>query len=275
MSKGGIVRSRQKYEKLLPLALLMTVLFMLAACQQAEDVDRAASTLEAELIMTVRPEPSPNDKSNPADVPDEEPTRQVVPTGQPTATELPAPSESDMEEYVSPTEFFSLMVPAGWSSEETLPGAAFVMANSEEALARFREGGAAEPGDFVMNVGFIPYRLLQTNELRNLDFAYEASPDIFLQSLLPMFRLTGEADMSDVELASLGGKIEAGKVKVSDAGREGTVLMFPAGESVIALISTVGFPGEIGEYQEMTYAIAAEVAFSGAQDTLYGILLGG
>lgn len=269
------MRSRQKYEKLLPLALLMTVLFMLAACQRAEDVDRAASTMEAELIMTVRPEPSPNDKSTPADVPDEEPTRQAVATGQPTATESPAPSESDMEEYVSPTEFFSLMVPAGWSSEETVPGAAFVMANSEEALAHFHEDGAVEPGDFVMNVGFIPYRLLQTNELRNLDFAYDASPDVFLKSLLPMFRLAAETDLGDVELVSLGGELEAGKLIVSGAGREGMVLMFPAGESVIALVSTVGFPGEMYEFQEMAHAVAAEVAFSGVQDPLYGTLLGG
>jgi hypothetical protein len=81
--------------------------------------------------------------------------------------------------------------------------------------------------------------------------------------------------LSDVELVSLSGAQEAGKLAVSDAQREGMVLMFPAGDSVISLVSTVNFPGEADAYQDTAYAIAAGVVFNGEQDALYGTLLGG
>ncbi|HCB48489.1 MAG: hypothetical protein AMJ56_21420 [Anaerolineae bacterium SG8_19] len=269
------MRSKELLQRVLALAVLVVTLFALAACQKAEQIDEAASTLEAELQMTAQPEPSATAPEAPAEEPTEVPTEEAMSDVEPTPTEAPAIATTDMEEYVSTTEFFSLKVPAGWSSEETLPGAAFVVANSEEALARYQDDSTVEPGDFVMNVGFIPYRLLQTNELRNLNFAYDAPPDVFLQSLLPMFRTMGEAVMSDIELVSLSEETEAGRLTVSDAGREGMVLMFAAGDSVIALVSTVGFPGEMDEYQDMAYAVASEVAFSGEQDALYGTLLGG
>ena len=268
---------RRKYllHKVLALAMLAVTLLALTACQKAKQIDEAASTLEAELQMTVQPEPTATAPVAPTEEPTETPTEVAMPDVEPTPSEAPAITATDMEEYVSATEFFSLKVPAGWSSEETLPGAAFIVANSEEALTRYQDGSAVEPDDFVINVGFIPYRLLQTNELRNLNFAYDASPDIFLQSLLPMFRPTGEAVLSDVKLISLSEETEAGSLTVSGEGREGMVLMFTAGDSVIALVSTTGFPGKMDEYQDILYEVAAGVAFSGAQDALYGTLLGG
>jgi hypothetical protein len=81
--------------------------------------------------------------------------------------------------------------------------------------------------------------------------------------------------MGEAELVSLSDERDAGLLKVSDEGREGVVMMFTAGDSVIALVSTVVFPGEMGQLQEIAFSIAAEVVFSGAQDALYGALLGG
>jgi hypothetical protein len=190
---------------------------------EAEEPTEAESTLEVKQQMTAQPEPSATSSEAPVEDPTEVPAEEGMSDVDPTPTEVPAISGTEMKEYVSSTEFFSLKVPSGWSSEETLPGAAFIAANSEEALARYHDDSAFEPGDFVINVGFIPSRLLQTNELRNLNFAYDASPDVFLQSLLPMFRTTGETVLSDVERVSLSEKIDAGRVTVSGAGREGLV----------------------------------------------------
>jgi hypothetical protein len=180
-----------------------------------------------------------------------------------------------MEEFISMTEFFSVKVPAGWSTEEAFPGGAFLMANSEAALERHKSGSAVESGDLVLNIGFLPYRFLETNELGSLDFQFEAPPDVFLHSLLPLFHISGDAVMGEAELVSLSDERDAGLLKVSDEGREGVVMMFAAGDSVIALVSTVVFPGEMGQLQEIAFSIAAEVVFSGAQDALYGALLGG
>jgi hypothetical protein len=180
-----------------------------------------------------------------------------------------------MQEFVSVTEFFSLKIPAGWSTEEAFPGGAFLMANSEAALDRYNNGGAVESGDIVLNVGFLPFVLLQRGELRHLDIQFEATPDVFLQSLLPMFHVTSDAAISDAELVSLSDERDAGMLTVLDDKRDGMILMFVAGDGVIAVVSTVGFLGEMSELREITYAVAADVVFSGAQDALYGALLGG
>lgn len=194
---------------------------------------------------------------------------------EPDATPTVEIRDEDMQEFVSTTEFFRVRVPSGWSTEERVPGSAVVMANSEPALDRYTSGSAVEPGDLVINVGFLPYRLLQSNELRSLDFQYEAPPDVFLQSLLPMFRTDEDLVIGDAELISLNDERDAGMLTVSGEGREGMILMFAAGDGVIALVSTVASPGEMGAFQDISYAVAATVAFSGANDALYGALLGG
>jgi pimeloyl-ACP methyl ester carboxylesterase len=187
-----------------------------------------------------------------------------------------APStELDTKEFASVTGLFSVKVPAGWSVEELVPGGAFVMANSEAALDRYHGSSAVEPGDFVLNVGFLPYALLRSNELSSLNFQFEAPPDVFLRSLLPMFHVAADAVLSEPELISLNDERDAGVLTVSAGGREGMILMFAAGDGVIALVSPIAFPGEMDEFQKIAYSVAAEVVFSGAQDALFGALLGG
>lgn len=202
-------------------------------------------------------------------------TPSPVATQEPDAPSPTVPEDADMQEFVSVTEFFSLKIPAGWSTEEAFPGGAFLMANSEAALDRYNNGGAVESGDIVLNVGFLPFVLLQRGELRHLDIQFEATPDVFLQSLLPMFHVTSDAAISDAELVSLSDERDAGMLTVLDDKRDGMILMFVAGDGVIAVVSTVGFLGEMSELREITYAVAADVVFSGAQDALYGALLGG
>lgn len=180
-------------------------------------------------------------------------------------------------EFVASTGLFSLYVPTGWSTEEVIPGADLVMANSEEALARYSSGKAIEPGDLVVNVGFLPLALLEEKELSHLGIQFEASPDIFLQSLLPMFRVGDEPADSlagKTTLVSLSEGRDAGMLSLSEEGREGLLLMFAAGKDVFAFISATTFPGGMGEFQEITYAVAAGVAYSGSQDALYSSLYG-
>jgi len=180
-------------------------------------------------------------------------------------------------EFVSSTELFSLYVPKGWSMEEVIPGADLVMANSETALTHYRKGSALESGELVLNVGFLPLALLQEKELSHLGIQVEVPPDAFLQSLLPMF-LLGDQPAKEVagkaELVSLSDGSDAGKLSLSENEREGLILVFSAGKDVFAFISATTYPGGMNELQEITYAVAAGVTYSGSQDALYSKLYG-
>ena len=93
-----------------------------------------------------------------------------------------------------------------------------------------------------------------------------------------MFRIGDEpADgiVGETTRVSVADGRDAGLLTVSDGGREGLILVFAAGDGVIALVSAEGYPGEMDAFEEIAYAVAAEVAFSGAQDALYGALYGG
>ena len=177
----------------------------------------------------------------------------------------------------STTDFFSLYIPAGWSTKEIIPGANLVIANNETTLAHYRNGDALESGELVLNVGFLPLALLQEKELSHLGIQTEAPPDVFLQSLLPMFFLGDQPAMDaagEAELVSLGDGRDAGMLKFSEEGREGLILAFPAGKEVFAFISAATYPGGLQEFQEITYAVAAGVTYSGSQDALYSKLYG-
>lgn len=149
------------------------------------------------------------------------------------------------------------------------------MANSEAALDRFNSDSAIESGDVILNIGFLPYELFRQREVVPLDILFEATPDVFLQSLLPMFRIADNAVLSDPELVSLSVERDAGLLTVKEEGREGLILMFEAGDQVVAFVSAIGFPDELDSFQEITYAVSADLAFRGAQEALYGALLGG
>jgi hypothetical protein len=264
------------------LLVLMAALLALAACQDEEELEGAESTSGAEAQVTMQPASSATAPETmakgPSEQPTEEPTEEAASDVEPALSEASATAATELEEYVSVTELFSAKVPAGWSTQEHVPGGGLIMANSGAALERYDSGSAIEPGDFVLNVGFLPLALLQEKDLSHLGFQFEASPEVFLQSLLPMFRI-GNDPAGDVAgeaaLVSVREGRDAGLLTVSYGGREGLILVFPAGDGVIALVSAEGYPGELDALEKIAYAVAAEVAFSGAQDALYGALYGG
>jgi hypothetical protein len=262
------------YQRILLLPLVVAIV-VLAACQRAEEIDEAAATLDAELQMTVRPEPSPTPTEAAAEDPTEEPTEEATQTVEPTATVEPKISFADLEEVVSVTGFFAVKVPAGWSTEEAFPGGAFVMANSLAALDNFTSRGTVESGDLVLNIGFLPFELFRQREVVPLNIQFGAPPDVFMQSVLPIFRAAGDADLSDVELVSISDERDAGMVTISEEGTEGFILMFTAGDEVVAVVSAVSSVGEMATLREDIFAIASEVTFSGDQGALYGTLLEG
>ncbi len=180
-------------------------------------------------------------------------------------------------EFVSSTDLFNLYIPTGWSMEEVIPGADAIMANTSGALARYQDGSAIEMGDFVLNVGFLPLALLQEKELSHLGIQFEASPDVLLQSLLPMF-LVGDKPAGniagEVTLISLSDDRDAGMLTFSEEGREGLILVFSTGRDVLAFISAASYPGGLNEFQEIIYAFAAGVTYNGSQDALYQKLYG-
>ncbi len=250
-------------QKVFVLFALISVLFTLVACQPLDEQQK--ETVEVQTT----------EETTASDGGQEAPDEVEADESADASSEIPMTGDTEMGEFVSITEFFTLQVPEGWSTEEVLPGANFVMANSEEALVRYRDGRAIESGDFIVNIGFLPYRLLQTNELRSLDFQFDAPPDIFFQSLMTMFRTADDLVISEPQLVSLNDKREAGLMIVSEEGKEGAVLMLSAGDNVIALVSSVAFPGEMDQFQAIAESVAAELEFNGNQDALYGVLLGG
>lgn len=256
------MRNKRLRFRLFALLALIAMVAVLTACQEEDQIDEEASALATNIERATQT----------ASVPDVEVKE--------SSQESPEVAEPDvepilLEEYVSTTEFFSLKVPAGWSSEETFPGGAYIMANSEAAFEHYNNGSGFEPGDLVINVGFLPYELFRQREIVPLNIQFDETPDLFLQSILPIFRSADNAVLSDTELVSLSDERDAGLVTVSDQGREGLILVFVAGDEVIALVSAIGYPGEIDAYREPIYTIAAGVVFSGTQDALYGTFLGG
>lgn len=248
------MESRLFLHKVLLLVVIVTALFTLTACKK--EAQKEEEVKEAVL--------QPSSTPVPLETPAKEPTQEA--------------NYVSTTEYFSATDLFSLKVPDGWSSEEILPGADFVMANSESALERYTGGRAVQSGDVVLNVGFLPLALLRENQLKHLGFQFEASPEVFLQSLLPMFRI-GDEPAGNVAgkatLVSLSDEREAGMLTLSDEGREGMVLMFEAGDGVLAFVSVEAYPGELAEFQALAHALAAEVIYSGAQEALYAALYGG
>ena len=179
--------------------------------------------------------------------------------------------------FVSSNELFKVYVPTGWKTEEALPGADLIMANSEAALEHYRSKSALESGELVLNIGFLPLSLFQEQALAHLKIQTEASPEVFLQSILPMFLVEGEP-AKDVAgqaiLVSLGDGRDAGKLTFSKKGREGLILVFTAGKEVFAFVSAATYPGGLGEFHETIYKIAAGVAYDGSQSALYSKLNG-
>lgn len=180
-------------------------------------------------------------------------------------------------EYVSSSELFNLYIPTGWSSEEVILGADLVMANTEAALERNYSDGTIESGDLVLNIGFLPVAFFREKELSHLEIQIEASPDAFLQSLLPMFHVEGDPAgnvIGQVTLVSLGDGRDAGRLTFSKDGYEGLILVFKAGKDVFAIVSAVTYPGGLRELQETIYDVAAGVAYDGSQNALYSKLYG-
>lgn len=257
-----LCRCRRKTEMRSQPGILLLILLAiaLAACQGITTTDRTAATLGEDVQGTAQPTPSPETSVTAA-------TAQV---------EEPVPVE--MTEIVSVTEFFRVQVPTGWQAEEMVPGASIILANAEPALERYNAGSAIESGDIVLNVGFLPLALLQEDQLAHYGFAFDASPEVFLQSLLPMFRV-GEDPAGTVVgtpvLTSIGDGRNAGMITLSIEGREGLVLVFDAGNGAIAFVSAVAHPTEMDAQMVTIQEIAASVAFTGTQDALYGALYGG
>ena len=260
---------------ILVLLVIAIVTFSSAPDEGAEEVEVAAAPPAVE-VETEQPPPT---LAAPAEEPtaasaQEEPEAAPAAAGADSAADSPA-AVADMAAYTSVTEFFNVPVPAAWPSEETLPGAAFTLANADAALERYKAGTAAASGDLVLNIGFLPYALLRQRELSALDIQFEAPPDRFLASLMPLFRVGEGVQLGDPALVTLPDGRDAARVTVAEAGQEGQILVFGAGDEVIAVVSAVTAPGEMAQLQEITDAVAAGVTFSGSQDALYGILLGG
>jgi hypothetical protein len=182
-------------------------------------------------------------------------------------------SEELTTDYSSSTGQFRLSYPTAWVLDETLGDGALLLGNTQAALDRHVGGAPPAAGDLVVNVGFLPFTLFQRKELKPFDLQLQAPPDRILQSVLPVFHTKGDAVLGEADLVSLSEERDAGMVTVSAGDREGLILMFSAGDQVVALISTVASPGEMSRFEDVTYRIASEVVFEGDGEALYGRLL--
>jgi len=180
-------------------------------------------------------------------------------------------------QFVSSTELFNLYVPTGWSMEEVILGADFVMANSEAALEHYQSEGALESGELVLNIGFLPLALFQEQALAHLKIQTEASPEVFLQSILSLFLVEGEPAgnvAGQAILVPLGDGRDAGMLTFLKESREGLILVFKAGKDVFAFVSATTYPGGMVEFQETAYEVAAGITYDGSGSDLYSKLNG-
>ena len=180
-------------------------------------------------------------------------------------------------ELVSSTELFKLYVPVDWRMDEVIPGADLVVANTESALTHYRSESALESGELVLNIGFLPFALFEEQALAHLKIQIEASPEVFLQSILPMFLVDGEPAgdlVGEPVLVSLGDGRDAGTVTFSKEGRDGMILVFKAGKDVFAFVSVITYPGGMVEFQETAHEVAAGITYDGSGSALYSKLNG-
>ena len=180
----------------------------------------------------------------------------------------------EMQKFVSERDYFSVEVPTDWQTEEIVPGAALLTANSDAALERYKSGDMPESGDFVVSFGFLPYNIVQAPQVASLHIQYDASPDVFLQSMMPLFRVSDGASISDAALVSVSDTRDVGVINFSSNGREGSVLVFHAADRVVAFISTVGFPGDTEDFQATLNVIAASTEFTAPQNALWAVMIG-
>lgn len=196
-------------------------------------------------------------------------------TDDPVLAEPDVAGEELLTAYRSPSDQFEVSHPLTWVVEETFDGGAVVLANTQEAMDRHRNGTAPDDDDLVVNVGFLPATLFEQRELRRFEVTEDLAPDDYLRAALPVFETVDGASIGEVELVTLPDGSEAGATTVEATDREGRILATEAGTRVTAIISTTTAPGKGRDYEEVVEAIAAGSAFDGDGDALYGRLLSG
>lgn len=184
---------------------------------------------------------------------------------------------ADMTMVKSSSGHVSVMSPSGWVVEEDADGVRLVLANAEAALTTFNAGEQPKPGEAVITIGFIPAALFAEKDFSHVGIQLEASPDLFLQSIMPMLRITGAetADVSGSELVPFSDEREAGLVTIATPQREGSLLVFEAAEGVMAFVSTVAYLGELPDLQAVTFAVVSSLDYIGSADTLTTAFYGG
>jgi hypothetical protein len=185
--------------------------------------------------------------------------------------------ETISNEFNSATENFNLRHPPDWVVNEDREGYALVLANFDAALDRFK-AGEVKPGDFVLTAGFVPVAFFERLELANLNSGVLSAPDSLLKLIMPLLRLTGDnmedTIVSDSELVSLSDEVRAGQLIVSNEQREGLFIVFPVLDGVIAFVSAIAYPGELGGLQQIASAIAASIEFTGSSSDLMAAFWG-
>jgi hypothetical protein len=154
--------------------------------------------------------------------------------------------------------------------EEDESGLGLATANSIAAMQRF-QANQSDQGDIAMNIGFIPVSFFERGEFSALNIKMNSAPDAFLRSIMPLLRLTGNkeaTEVGEIELVSLSDKFEAGLQNISDKEREGTIIVFKVAEGVVAFVSAVGSPGEMGNYRKIIFTIAASIEYAGSAEDL-------
>ena len=166
---------------------------------------------------------------------------------------------------------FSVAYPAGWIAFEHEDGIGLAIANSDAAMTRFGVGESV-PGDLALNIGFIPAAWFAMGEWEDVGIQLEATPDVFLQSIMPMLRLTEAyaegAVIRDSELVSLSDGVEAGLLTVSYGERVGMLIVFETTEGVFAFVNALGNPAEVEDFQKIALAVAASIEYTDSAENL-------
>lgn len=251
------MKNKRFTPKRLTVLALLTVLLVLVACQNEEQLDEAAATLEAALEATEAPSPT----LEPTQAPTVEPATE--PASQPETEEVPETENAEMTEFAN--NLFSVAYPDGWVVIEHEDGSGVILASSELSLDRYRQGAVLEAGDQALYISLTPAELFQA---LLIPIEPGASAEELSKAILTKLGETDGTETGEAEILTLEDGREAAVQRTANDLAEGAVVLFEISKGVIALNSVAGYPGEYDTVEASALSILSSLDFGGTVETL-------
>jgi len=248
----------------LTLLALLIVLLVVTACQNEEQLEEAAATLEAAAQPVDTEEPT-------LDSTDEAPTPEPTPvpaTPEPT-TEPFSESEIGMISFTSSDDSLSINYPDGWSVENTGPGR-IILANSDDAMAR-SDSGALQSGDVRISITLLPANIVADYGFHLGNTAEEALQFIHDSGLFVAAQ--EDTQVGEIQSLELENTASAAQLSVATSDQGGALITSMQSDQVVAYISVVAPMGEYTNFEESVRDIVDSISVSVTADEMIALIM--